>query len=220
MAKRLSPSEGLEGLRFGRLVVKKRAERDLYDQFWLCACDCGKKKKIRGRAFTKRDRPTLSCGCLQKERASKARKTHGDSNSPEYKVWAGMWTRCTNPKQASFKDYGARGVTVCKRWEDYGKFLEDMGRRPTPKHTIDRADNNKGYSPNNCKWVPRKEQNRNKLNTILISYRGEKRLLNDWCELLKLPPSTIRMRLWRGWPVSDAFEFPITPGKWHKWHKR
>jgi hypothetical protein len=219
MAEKLSPNSGLEGLRSGRLTIKKRVGRsdDGYDWLWLSVCDCGRKKKIRGRSLTKSN-PTLSCGCLQKEQASDANRTHGGSGSPEYKVWSGMRTRCTNPKQASFKDYGKRGINVCERWKDFSKFLEDMGLRPTPKHTIERVDNDKGYGPDNCKWLPKKDQGKNKTTTQWVTYRKERRTLAEWCDLLDLPLTTIRMRLWRGWAVSEAFEFPITPGKWRKWH--
>lgn len=90
------------------------------------------------------------------------RTTHGLSKTPEYRAWASMWQRCTNPKNIRYERYGARGITVCERWERFENFLSDMGNRPSPDHSLDRKENDGNYQPENCRWATRSEQQQNK----------------------------------------------------------
>lgn len=146
----------LTGVRFGRLVVEamdvSRAGRTLAQ----CRCDCG--------SVTTRDAAKLnsgesrSCGC-----APPPNKTHGRSRTPLYRVWLAMHQRCGNPRDSSFRNYGARGIAVCERWATFENFFADMGERP-PNTSIDRRDNDKGYSPDNCRWATRTVQNTNRRN--------------------------------------------------------
>jgi hypothetical protein len=115
-----------------------------------------------------RGRGILSCGCFQQEQASKANTTHGDSRrngkrTPEYQAWTGMIKRCSNPSEIGFRHYGGRGIKVCERWRhSFPNFLADMGRKPSPKHSIERNDNDGNYEPSNCRWATQKEQIHNK----------------------------------------------------------
>lgn len=107
---------------------------------------------------------------------STKRKLHGYSKTPEYRIWKGALTRCYNPNATGFKYWGGRGIIVSDRWNPrmgggFVNFLRDMGRRPSPKHSIDRRDNDGHYSPDNCRWVTRKEQNLNSRARISITRR-------------------------------------------------
>lgn len=125
--------------------------------------------------------------------------------SPEYSVWVNMRARCNNPKNTRFKTYGARGIKVCPRWEeDFLNFLSDVGRRPTPDHSIDRIDNNGNYEPGNVKWSTRKEQCRNRSTSRLITFAGETKTLADWAEQTGLGMKLLHNRLSNGWSVRRA----------------
>ncbi|MCK5015416.1 MAG: AP2 domain-containing protein [Candidatus Omnitrophica bacterium] len=145
--------------KFGRLTVICRVENDKNGiAVWRCLCVCGNIKNIRGNNLV---RGTKSCGCLQKESASKCFMTHGMRNTSEYKVWLDIRQRCNNPNNKSYVNYGGRGITVCEKWLKFENFFEDMGNRPDGL-TIERIDNDKGYYKENCKWATYSEQGRNK----------------------------------------------------------
>lgn len=144
----------LSGQTFGRLTVIDFAHSDKRgDAWWNCLCACGTAKPIR--AFQLRNGDAKSCGC-----ASRIRKprTHGLTNSSEYKVWLGMKHRCKNPTATGYAYYGARGIRVCERWLRFENFLADMGTRPSPNHSIDRVNGNGNYEPGNCRWATHSEQ--------------------------------------------------------------
>ena len=153
--------------RFGRWTVLSRANDYLPgNPQWLCRCECGQEKIVRGSIL--RAGKSKSCGCLNSElrRAQCiARNTsHGLSKSPTYDTWVNVLQRCENPKASAFHKYGAKGVTVCERWHTFENFLADMGERPG-RLTIDRIDNTKGYEPGNCRWATQKEQQNNRSNS-------------------------------------------------------
>ena len=170
--------------KFGRWKVLRRVENHGSATRWLCQCECGEKKKVVGSTLT--GGKSKSCGCLQRELTSKNHKVHGEAYTKtittEYRIWVAMRKRCSNPKDSSYHNYGGRGITVCERWDNYENFLEDMGRRPTNGHSIDRIDVNGPYEPSNCKWSDKFEQSINKRihpkNTS--GYKGISKNENKW----------------------------------------
>ena len=159
------------GQRFGRLTILRRAPaNDSHNRSrWHCRCDCGNKLIVRAdRLMGER---TISCGCYNREQSRKRvvlySVVHGEAtdsgHSLEYRSWASMLSRCRcGPTDKNYKDYSGRGITVCERWRsDYAAFLADMGRKPGPEYTLDRIDNDKGYTPDNCRWATRSVQNSN-----------------------------------------------------------
>lgn len=184
----------LTGQRFGRLTVLSQSENDKYgNTIWLCQCECGNEKVILANSL-RRGR-TKSCGCLRSDLRRESSTTHGMKGTRTYRCWQGMKARCYNKNVLGYKNYGARGITVCERWRDsIENFCADMG--PAPKGlTLERLDNNKGYSPENCKWATRKEQNRNSRHNRMICYGGRTLCLAEWAEELGVKRETLRDRL-------------------------
>lgn len=136
----------------------------------------------------------------------------------EYGVWYAMIDRCHNPAASGYKNYGGRGITVAAAWSGkngYRRFLADMGKRPSPTHTIERLDNSGGYSRNNCEWATRKKQNRNKRNNVPISHSGETMVMADWADAKGIPRLTLRRRIRDlGWNPEEALDTSV--GSVHK----
>lgn len=139
------------------------------------------------------------------------------SYTPEYRCWMAIKNRCLNPKSRVYKDYGGRGVRICKRWLIFENFLADVGRRPTPKHTIDRFPNNNGnYQPGNVRWATRRQQIENRRSTIFVWYDGKKIPLMEACRILKLANNAVWMRIQRGQTPEEAISTPIRSYKRRK----
>lgn len=195
------------GNRFARLVLVSRSEtKDRDGTFlWLCRCDCGALITTRIRSL--QEGKTQSCGCLHKEKTSERTKarntTHGHSvrgkRTATYRTWRSIFDRLKNDP-----DY--EGVVVCERWNDFNNFLDDMGERPDGK-TIDRKDNSKGYSPENCRWSDDLEQANNRTNNVYLTYDGRTQSLAQWLRELGLPYEANRRKFHRlGKPVDFVMQ--------------
>jgi hypothetical protein len=189
MTKRIN----LEGQEYGRLTVLRLAQIDLHGRtHWLCLCQCG--QLIVVLAAQLRRGNTRSCGCLQREQSRKRFTTHGDRESAEYRTWIGMIERSANQKRQAWKNYGDRGIIVCERWRhNYAAFLVDMGRKPSPELTLERKDNDGPYSPSNCRWATRQEQNRNTRLNRIVTVDGQTAPISELCERFGLN----KRRIWR-----------------------
>ena len=211
-------SYDIVGDRFNRLVVLREMSRRRYDRFWLCRCDCGNEKVVRGDRL--RNGVTKSCGCLTADKA-RERATHNMTDSPEYVVWCGIKRRTLRPNNWNFKYYGARGITMCERWQhSFESFYQDVGPRPTASHTLHRLCEDRGYEPGNVKWAGRIEQANNKRNNRLLTMNGRTHTLTEWARITGKTVSSIQSRLSRGWSVDDALTKPNTPYSQRKWRKK
>lgn len=176
-------------------------------------CSCG--KEFITRIEHVRNLRTNSCGCQTKQLASKVRTIHGGSTggkkTPEYNSWQAMNARCYYPKHQNYERYQQLGVTVCDSWRNsFENFIKDMGLKPSPSHTIDRVDNTKGYSKENCRWATRSEQQRNKRDTVFLEYKGERKCLYEWAEIFNVKPQLLYSRIFSlKWTVDKAFTTSI-----------
>jgi len=200
------------GTKFGRLTVIRETERKLVGigdkkqskrQFY-CRCECGNKINVIVENLT--NNRTKSCGCLSSETTAARNKTHGESLTRLYNIWAGMVQRCTNPNTQSWHRYGGRGITVCERWKSYENFKKDMIDGYSDDLTIDRINNDKGYSKKNCRWVTNKENCNNQSRTIRVRFRGKERTLGEVAKMLGEKYDTVHQRWETGNPLDQTYE--------------
>ncbi len=174
-------------------------------QHCICKCVCGTIKSIyRYNLISNKSR---CCGC----RPPVIKNPSSEYSRHElYGTWNKMCKRCDSPENSSYKNYGARGISVCDKWRNsFLSFVEDMGPKPTPKHTVDRIDNNGNYCPENCRWATPKEQGRNTRKNRFLTFKGNKKTISEWAEELDISESTLRCRLDRfGWTIKKALTTP------------
>ena len=152
--------QDLTGKTFGRLTVLRSEGKGKNGKYlWLCRCSCGNTKVTDTGQLN--SGCTQSCGCLKHDLLVEKNLSHGLANTPIYNVWATMKQRCLNSSEKRFKDYGGRGIKVCERWLKFENFIQDMGERPE-KLELDRINNDGNYEPDNCRWVTRSENLKNR----------------------------------------------------------
>lgn len=185
-------------------------------KYWyvVCECSCGVVSAIRVNELERGN--SKSCGCLNKEILIENCTSHGLSNHPFYNIWGAMVQRCCNPKSEAYHIYGGRGITICEEWrnkpESFIKWAIKNGYKKGLH--VDRIDNDKGYSPNNCRVVTPQENCMNTSRNHWITYEGETRTIMQWSDKLKIPYSRIRNRLKKGWALKDV----LNPNRLYRRH--
>lgn len=181
----------LQGLNFGHWTVIKEGFKKNGKIHWICRCSCGVEENVCAASLKK----GVSTKCVQCYR--KEMPVHGYSCHPLYPTWSTMIARCENEKNNNFKNYGRRGIKVCERWHNIESFLEDMGERPSKKHSIDRIDVEGDYCPENCRWSTSREQGRNRRTNKIFEYDSQRRCLSDWASVLNINVDTLSKYLTR-----------------------
>lgn len=178
----------LTGQRFGRFTVIGFAETRSGRAYWLCRCDCGNEKTVRGAHLMSGD--TISCGCYRDE--VKEKLYHRFDGVPRstlkterlHRIWSGMKSRCNNPKFHKYKRYGARGITVCPEWDEYAPFKKwALANGYSDDLVIDRIDNDGNYEPSNCRWVTNKQNCNNRGTCHYLTVHGATHTLSEWSDI-------------------------------------
>lgn len=187
----MGKAKDMTGKKMGRLKVLTRVENDKYgNAMWLCLCDCGNRVIVKGHHL--RTGKTQSCGCYHKDRLKTMNLEHGYSGTPLYKSWHAMKTRCVNKNSQSFRDYGGRGITFCKEWLGPRKFIDWALENGYDENlTLERIDVNGDYTPENCTWVTRAEQNRNTRRNIKQKINGKEYTLSEIATKLGVTRGTV-----------------------------
>ena len=179
----------LTGEKFGRLTVLGLDDKPGRKTYWICQCECGNMKSIRSDSL--KDGTVKSCGCLKREQDRNnltANHSHKMSGTRLYEIWQGMKGRCYNLHDTRYQRYGGRGIAVCEEWRNdfsaFWRWAEESGY--SDELTIDRINNDGDYSPENCRWASRKEQNSNRSTNINITIGNSTRTLSQWCEIFEL----------------------------------
>ena len=217
----MSHLKDLTGMKFNMLTVISRAENAKSGKArWNCLCDCGKMTIVTGSNLI--NEAVKSCGCLSSATATQRCTTHGKSKTRIYQVWFGMKRRCNDPKMQSYKYYGMRGIYVCDEWDNSFQTFYDwaISHGYSDNLTIDRIDNNGPYSPDNCRWVTRQEQDNNRRRCIMICYQGRTQNLMQWCKELDLDYKLIYNRMFQsGMSFEKAVNTPLMESRSHKTNK-
>lgn len=182
----------LSSLKFGSLTAmyvddKKTTPQHIY---WLCQCDCGKTRSLQPYQLT--SGLVTSCGC---QNLKTKKGVIISKNRRLYSLYSSMIARCNNPNSTSYKSYGAKGITVCNEWKEYSAFYKwSMENGYSDNLSIDRIDNSKGYSPQNCRWIPFYDQQKNRTTNVRYTHNGETHIMVEWCKILNFPYSLAKSR--------------------------
>jgi hypothetical protein len=197
-----------QGKIFGRLTVLNKDGNIINVR-----CQCGVEKEVSAKNIN----ITKSCGCLSREVVIKRNTKHGlvKNHKKAFNAWNALVQRCHNPDNPRFKDYGGRGIKVCKKWRKkidginpFEQFLKDMGD-PEPGMEIDRKNNDKGYTKSNCRWITKRENMNNRRCTPMMTFKNETKPLSYWAESYGIPCNTLLERIKLGWTIKAALMRPI-----------
>lgn len=204
------------GARFGRWQVVSQPEIKYQGDGqakWSvdCKCDCGNTSSVW--VSNLKSGGSKSCGCLHRELLAKRNGKHGYAKrgelSDEWHIWTQMMQRCENPNNKNFPKYGGAGISVCERWKEFKNFIADMGKKPTPKHSIDRFPDGRGnYEPGNCRWATPTEQSRNRSSVILIEIGKKTKCVTEWAAIYGVAKQTAISRIGLGWNPVNAVTCP------------
>lgn len=187
---------------------------------WECKCDCGTIKVVQEGNL--KHGQVKSCGCLRKQRSAEVARnnftSHGEGSggktTTEYRTWVSMIQRCYQPTHDSYKHYGGRGITVCDEFRNsYPRFLEEIGRRPSIKHSLDRIDNSRGYEVGNIRWATREEQQNNRRDNRLLEFCGDSLSIAQISRRVGVPPDTLRQRINNGRSLKEAIVLEVEVGR-------
>lgn len=206
------------GKKYGELTVvgQDTTNNHFNSNTWVFSCICGKTiSLLPSRVLSGH---TKSCGC----RKGKTSMTHGLNGDEFYPTWWGMMRRCYNPNSHNYSRYGGRGISVCDSWHDPSVFIlwakSTVGKK-TRELTLDRINNNLGYSPENCRWVSAKQQANNRRSNSLEELDGEVKTITEWCEIYSISSETVRARQKRGVPLKEALVEPVKDTKFKSFNK-
>lgn len=213
----------LTGQKFTRLTVIRPAEKSRTGETrWVCRCDCGKETIVQSNNL--KSGLVKSCGCYRTDYLSEAHTKHGGAKrqgkrTKLYSIWIGMRRRCFDESSPSYPNYGGRGITICPEWKDdfsaFRSWAVKNGYKPNL--SIDRIDNDGGYSPENCRWADARTQALNRRSNRHITFNGETHTAYEWDIILGFKRGTISRRVASfGWPIERALTEPIHNGRWLK----
>lgn len=219
--KRKTTLYDMTGTKWNKLTVIERAGSISGKAAWKCRCDCGKECIVNGDNM--RNGHTTSCGCERKriarEESAKKRaeknpnanySAHGDTRTRLYDIWSHMKSRCSRPYDPRYKDYGGRGISVCEEWQMYGSFQKwaiENGYKDDL--TIERIDNDKNYCPENCTWIPKSDQAKNRRINVMYTENGVTRNMREWAKIKGINYGTVQCRRKRGWTLEKALNTPV-----------
>lgn len=190
--------QDLSGSKFGKLTAIKVAYKNKNgESVWECVCDCG--NVVNVVCSNLKNGHSTSCGCYKKICSI----THNETKTRLHRIWAGIKARCYNTNIAQYKNWGGRGITVCEEWKDSYETFRDwaLANGYQENLTIDRINNDKGYSPDNCRWATQKQQSNNKRNNTLITFNNETHTISEWAEIIGVKSRTIQRRLVKNMPI-------------------
>lgn len=208
--------EDLAEKRFGMLRVLERADNHGSQTYWRCQCDCGNTVEVK--ACRLKNGVKTNCGCIARKAGYRKsgipwNKAHGMTDTRIYRIYHKMYLRCYSKVNPAYPNYGGRGITICPEWlgehgfENFAKWSFENGY--ADNLSIDRIDNDKGYSPDNCRWATAKEQANNTRSTVFLTYKGKTKSASEWAEITGIRQDTLTMRKRNGWTDEECIETPI-----------